>query len=115
MPRDVQTNSSPTGWVRPAYVRELVKEAKPNDLLCGKGLRDHPVVTARRFARDQSWLARTTSEAFCEWVKACNGSCHDASPHHADSRMEVHVLRRAGWYVKFYFLDPDTVFISVHQ
>lgn len=54
-------------------------------------------------------------EALCEWVKGCNGTCHTASPHHADSRIEVHVLRRAGWYVKFYFIDPDTVFISVHQ
>lgn len=26
----------------------------------------------------------------------------------------VHVLKTTGWYIKFYFLDPSTVFISVH-
>ena len=51
----------------------------------------------------------------CEWASACNGICHSASPHHLDARIEVHVLRRSGWYVKFYFVDPDTIFISVHQ
>jgi hypothetical protein len=25
------------------------------------------------------------------------------------------VIKREGWYVKFYFIDPDTFFISVHQ
>jgi len=26
-----------------------------------------------------------------------------------------HVLTPGGWYLKFYFVDPDTVFISVHR
>ena len=48
-------------------------------------------------------------------VGRCNGTHHSASPHHADASVEVHVLRRDGWYIKFYFLDEDTVFISVHR
>lgn len=48
-------------------------------------------------------------------VVRCNGTHHSASPHHADASTEVHVLRRDGWYIKFYFLDEDTVFISVHR
>jgi hypothetical protein len=48
-------------------------------------------------------------------VNRCNGNHHTASPHHADASVEVHVLRRDGWYIKFYFLDDDTVFIGVHQ
>lgn len=48
-------------------------------------------------------------------VKRCNGSHHRSSPHHLDPSIDVHVLRRDGWYIKFYFLDPDTIFISVHR
>jgi hypothetical protein len=48
-------------------------------------------------------------------VVRCNGIHHSASPHHADAATEVHVLRRDGWYIKFYFLDEDAVFISVHR
>lgn len=36
-------------------------------------------------------------------------------PCHTGASTEVHVLRRDGWYIKFYFLDEDTVFISVHR
>lgn len=48
-------------------------------------------------------------------IKSCNGKNHSMSPHHSDSAVEVHVLRKQGWYIKFYFLDDDTVFISVHK
>ncbi len=48
-------------------------------------------------------------------IGKCNGTHHAASPHHADASVQVHVLRRAGWYIKFYFLDEDTFFISVHR
>jgi hypothetical protein len=45
-----------------------------------------------------------------------NGNDHVASPHHADSNTEVHIIKHNEWYVKFYFVDdPDTVFISVHK
>lgn len=48
-------------------------------------------------------------------IGRCNGTHHTASPHHADPSVQVHVLRRERWYIKFYFLDEDTVFISVHR
>lgn len=48
-------------------------------------------------------------------IVRCNGTHHSASPHHADASIEVHVLRRERWYIKFYFLDEDAVFISVHR
>lgn len=42
---------------------------------------------------------------------------HDyrCSPHHQDASVDVHVISRNAWYIKFYFLDQDTIFISVHQ
>lgn len=48
-------------------------------------------------------------------LKRCRGTDHSCSPHHFDDSIDVHVIESGSWYVKFYFLDPDTVFISVHQ
>lgn len=43
---------------------------------------------------------------------------YHCSPHHQDGSIDVHVLKplRLGyqWYVKFYFIEPDIIFISVH-
>jgi len=48
-------------------------------------------------------------------IKSSTGNDHSRSPHHADPSITVHVISRKGWYIKFYFVDPDTWFISVHQ
>lgn len=48
-------------------------------------------------------------------IKRSNGLNHSSSPHHSDSSIEVHVIKSGTWYVKFYFIDPVTWFISVHQ
>lgn len=47
-------------------------------------------------------------------IDRCNGTHHESSEHHEFEGIEVHILKRDGWYIKFYFVDPDTVFISVH-
>lgn len=48
-------------------------------------------------------------------VRSCRGIHYTSSPHHAVDAIEVHVLKRDGWYIKFFFIEPDTWFISVHQ
>lgn len=47
-------------------------------------------------------------------IGRCNGRHHKSSEHHEFAGFQVHILKRDGWYIKFYFVDPDTVFISVH-
>jgi len=42
------------------------------------------------------------------------GRDYSASQHHQDSSVMVHVIQTKGWYIKFYFLDEITMFISVH-
>lgn len=59
-------------------------------------------------------MGALSADALAEIVKRCRGSDHSSSPHHGDASITVHVLKTAGWYIKFYFLDPSTVFISVH-
>lgn len=56
-----------------------------------------------------------TASEICEVLKRCQGQDHTASPHHQAPTIEVHIIQRDGWYIKFYFVDPNTVFISVHQ
>lgn len=60
-------------------------------------------------------MGQVTTEELLAVVRRCVGQHHSRSPHHADPRVDVHILRRDGWYVKFYFVDPDTIFISVHK
>jgi hypothetical protein len=48
-------------------------------------------------------------------IRSSKGAHHSSSPHHSVTTIEVHVIRRLGWYIKFYFIEPDTWFISVHQ
>lgn len=48
-------------------------------------------------------------------IEKANGTHHTESPHHQNASTMVHVVQRSGWYIKFYFVDPNTVFISVHR
>jgi hypothetical protein len=48
-------------------------------------------------------------------LKRCSGWNYSCSPHHASPTLTVHVIKTRPWYVKFYFVDPETWFISVHE
>ncbi|WP_256667540.1 hypothetical protein [Pseudomonas sp. Fl5BN2] len=50
-----------------------------------------------------------------EVIGTCKGTNHSCSAHHSVPGIAVHVLKQAGWYIKFYFIEPDTWFISVHR
>lgn len=50
-----------------------------------------------------------------EVIGACKGPDHSCSAHHSVPGIAVHVLKKAGWYIKFYFIEPDVWFISVHR
>ncbi|URX62056.1 hypothetical protein KR767_18725 [Luteibacter anthropi] len=47
-------------------------------------------------------------------LKKSNGNQHSSSPHHRDASLTVHVIVTGGYYIKFYFIDPNVMFISVH-
>lgn len=52
-------------------------------------------------------------------LAASRGNSYKSSPHHWDSNIEVHIISTTflekKWYVKWYFSEPDSVFISVHN
>lgn len=47
------------------------------------------------------------------------GSHYSSSAHHVVNDIDVHIIKtkRDGeaWYIKWYFLEPNSVFISVHN
>lgn len=47
------------------------------------------------------------------------GDNYTYSPHHCDVSIDVHIIKTkhsgTDWYIKWYFIEPDCVFISVHQ
>lgn len=48
-------------------------------------------------------------------IGRCKGSHHSCSSHHSIKNIDVHVIEFEGWYVKFYIITPNVMFISVHQ
>lgn len=52
-------------------------------------------------------------------IGRARGNTYSSSPHHYDAGIDIHVIKtiHSGqhWYIKWYFIDPDCVFISVHE
>lgn len=52
-------------------------------------------------------------------INKTSGKEYQSSPHHQENTIDVHILCpfKDGfyWYVKFYFIEPDIIFISVHK
>lgn len=52
-------------------------------------------------------------------IGRARGNNYSCSPHYLDANIDVHVIKSkyAGrsWYIKWYFVEPDCVFISVHE
>ncbi|EKB5677200.1 hypothetical protein OPB01_002537 [Salmonella enterica] len=49
-------------------------------------------------------------------IISCCGDDYESQPHHQAKHIEVHIIKKSSWYIKFYFLDEDgAMFISVHQ
>lgn len=60
-------------------------------------------------------MGAVTADDVIQVLKRAKGNEHRISPHHRDPGIDVHIVKHQGWYIKFYFVDPDTIFISVHQ
>lgn len=60
-------------------------------------------------------MGAVTVEEVIQVLRKARGHNHSVSPHHRDPNIEVNIVKCQSWYIKFYFVDPDTIFISVHQ
>ena len=63
-------------------------------------------------------VGQVTLDEVANIIGTSKGDSYSYSPHHFDSSITVHVVKtkRAGqnWYIKWYFVEPNSVFISVH-
>ena len=52
-------------------------------------------------------------------IAQARGNEYECRPHHSVANVDVHILKtrhaRKSWYIKWYFLSPNCVFISVHN
>ncbi len=52
-------------------------------------------------------------------IRRAGGTSYSCSPHHYDAEIDVHVIKTTcsgqHWYIKWYFTEPDCIFISVHE
>jgi hypothetical protein len=48
-------------------------------------------------------------------IARSRGQDHTMRAHDRDRSVTVHIIRKDGWYIKFYFVEPLTFFISVHE
>ncbi len=59
-----------------------------------------------------------SSEDMIAIISSCRGDCYQLDKHHF-LNIEVHILKprgkHDGLYVKFFFVEPDILFISVHK
>lgn len=89
------------------------KQAKAQIL---KALREGRVQHEARSAQDQTNLlaigAVSTVEAI-SIIQQTRGDQAEPRPLHADPSITVWILKPAGWYIKFYFLDTAW-FVSFH-
>lgn len=58
-------------------------------------------------------------DELCGLIHKTRGNQYSCSPHHQIKEIDVHVMKPVkngtSWYLKFYFLEPDAMFISVHK
>ncbi len=59
-----------------------------------------------------------TKEDVVSMLKKTKGTQYSSIPHDTVPNVEVHIFKPLlgdeEWYIKFYFIDPNCIFISVH-
>jgi hypothetical protein len=96
--------------------KEGFKEAKRKAISAlQNGSYLHDTDRSQIVTKNLLFTGAVSSNQVCDLIKRSNGQDHKSSCHHNNKTIQVHVIEREGWYVKFYFIDPDTFFISVHQ
>ena len=65
-------------------------------------------------AKNKLQTGECTTEDVIKLVERCRGNSHSQSEHDQVSGIMVHVIKAQSWYIKFYFLEPSVMFISVH-
>ena len=58
-------------------------------------------------------------EVVTDIVKRARGNDYECSPHHMIKSIDVHIIKTTyqneSWYIKWYYIEPNSIFISVHN
>lgn len=95
------------------------KQAKRDAIQC---LEQGNVRNEERNSIDTKNLFATSEVSISEMInilKLARGNQYESTPHHYDSNIMVHIITTTysvlSWYIKWYFIEPDCIFISVHH
>ncbi len=95
------------------------KETKSTLISC---LKNGNIQHEARKNIDLKNLLSTGEISIDDLIKILNksrGNEHETSAHHFDNSIDVHIIKTnfsgVYWYIKWYFLSPECVFISVHN
>jgi len=96
------------------------KEAKKKAIECLlKGDVRHETDRASINEKNLLLTGAVSQEAVAEILRKTKGDEHECQPHHSVKSIEEHIVKRKrakeNWYIKWYFVEPNTVFISVHH
>jgi hypothetical protein len=51
-------------------------------------------------------------------ISQTRGNEYESSKHHVINELDVHIIKTSfkgkDWYIKWYFVEPNSIFISVH-
>lgn len=95
------------------------KDVKASVLAC---LESGAILHAERANIDVKNLLATgevTPGEVAAVISRARGTDYQRSKHHIVASVDVHIIKTRfsgmDWYIKWYFVDPDSVFISVHH
>jgi hypothetical protein len=92
------------------------KEVKERAIQCIKS--NHVRHVERDLGKNMFAAGDLSPEEMIQIIDFCRGDCYETNKHHLFNT-EVHILKPRGkydgWYIKFFFVEPDILFISVHQ
>ena len=125
---DAQKRSNNNSIINPKYSIDIYENVRKLEVRVGYTEAKRAVIKALvmgRFShearaggidqKNKLLTGEVTAQFVANIIRRSTGADHSSSPHHRDPNTEVHVIKKNGWYVKFYFLEPDTLFISVHE
>ncbi len=93
----------------------MFKETKSKVINCLRtGLFQHE---ARNLINEKNLLktGEVSVDTVIKLISKTKGFQYIKEEHHMIKGVDIHIFKIEGWYIKFYFVDPNTMFISVHE
>jgi hypothetical protein len=88
-----------------------VKARVIDDLTAGRFQHEARRGVARKHVLQQGVV---TPDAVITGIQRCTPTQYLTGRHHRVPEIWVHLMKPTGWYIKFYFVEDATLFISVH-